>query len=288
MRRLLYLLILVLFVGVSASCISASTDCERWFAAYRQELAHARSVQRIAAAKRRAKLYAQRKLAGYVAPKPKPKLVRVGDPRMTRRQTLRHFELACGVLPEDQANAPNIAEETPAPFIEHPLTDSIDILPAALGDMITQNTFPPAPYTDQVSPNYPSSGGPSPFTPPYTGGVTPPNKGGTTTPPPTNPPPTNPPPTNPPPTNPPPTNPPPTNPPPTNPPPTNPPPANPPPDNPPPDNPPPPYNPPPDNPPPDNPPPDNPPPAVPEPSSYILVLTGLAGAAGAIRSRFKS
>ena len=64
MRRLIYLLLLVLFVSASATCVNASTDCERWFAAYRQELAHTRSVQRIAAAKRRAKLYAQRKLAG--------------------------------------------------------------------------------------------------------------------------------------------------------------------------------------------------------------------------------
>src|SRR5271155_2534429 len=101
MRRLIYLLLLVMFVSVSATCVSASTDCERWFAAYRQELAHNRQVQRIAAAKRRAKLYAQRKLAGYT-PKPKPKTVVKPGPRMTRKQTLHHFDLACGVLPEDE------------------------------------------------------------------------------------------------------------------------------------------------------------------------------------------
>src|ERR1700721_420342 len=114
MRRLIYLLLLVLFVSVSATCVNASTDCERWFVAYRQELAHTRSVQRIAAAKRRAKLYAQRKLAGYVAPK--PTLVRAKSPRMNRQQTLPHFELACGVLPEDESDTPVIAEEPPAPF----------------------------------------------------------------------------------------------------------------------------------------------------------------------------
>src|SRR6202046_1900018 len=108
MRRFVYLLLLVLFVSASATCVNASTDCERWYAAYRQELAHTRSVQRIAAAKRRAKLYAQRKLAGYV-PKPKPKVVRASAPRMTRKQTLHHFELACGVLPEDEKDAPVIA-----------------------------------------------------------------------------------------------------------------------------------------------------------------------------------
>ncbi len=36
---------------------------------------------------------------------------------MTRKQTLHHFDLACGVLPEDgSADEPLIAEETPAPF----------------------------------------------------------------------------------------------------------------------------------------------------------------------------
>ncbi len=149
MRRLIYLLLLVLFVGASATCISASTDCERWFIAYRSELAHARNVQRIAAAKRRAKLYAQRKLAGYV-PKPKPKLVLAKAPRMTRKETLHHFNLACGVLPEDSVDEPIIAEETPVPFDVHPLNDTIDLLPAPLGEMIAENDVPPPP-TDGYS-----------------------------------------------------------------------------------------------------------------------------------------
>src|ERR1700704_5777974 len=123
MRRLIYLLLLVLFVSASATCVNASTDCERWFVAYRQELAHTRSVQRIAAAKRRARLYAQRKIAGYVAPAPKPRLVLAKSPRMTRQQTLHRFELACGVLPEDQSDGPVIAEETPDPFDAHALND---------------------------------------------------------------------------------------------------------------------------------------------------------------------
>src|SRR5260370_41473235 len=110
MRRLIYLLLLVLFVGVSATCVNASTDCERWFLAYRQELAHTRSVQRIAAAKRRARLYAQRKIARYVAPAPKTRLVPAKTPTQTRQQTLHHFELPCGLLPEDQADCPAIAQ----------------------------------------------------------------------------------------------------------------------------------------------------------------------------------
>src|SRR5580692_434667 len=94
MRRLTYLLLLALFVSVSATCVNASTDCERWFAAYRQELAHTRQVQRIAAAKRRAKLYGGRKLTGYIPPR--PKVVPAKSPRMTPKETLHHFNLACG------------------------------------------------------------------------------------------------------------------------------------------------------------------------------------------------
>jgi hypothetical protein len=205
MRRLIYLLLLIMFVSISATCVNASTDCERWFAAYRQELAHTRSVQRIAAAKRRAKLYAQRKLAGYVAPK--PTLVRAKSPRMNRHQTLHHFELACGVLPEDESDTPVIAEETPAPFAEHPLNDGIDLLPSVPDGLIAENDSPLAPSTNGSSPSFPSGGGPAVVTPPFTGPLA--------TPPVT-------------------------------------------------------------------------PPAVPEPSSYILMLTGLAGAAGEVRRRFKS
>jgi hypothetical protein len=211
MRRLIYLLLLVMFVSASATCVNASTDCERWFAAYRQELAHTRSVQRIAAAKRRARLYAQRKLAGYVAPKPKVVLAKA--PRMNRHQTLHHFELACGVLPEDESDTPVIAEETlpPPPFNARPLNDGVDLLPANLGDMIEENDVP-VPPADGFTPSFPSGGGSPIYTPPFTGGLTP----GT--------PPT----------------------------------------------------------------PPAPPPDVPEPSSYILMLTGVAGAATGIRRRLKS
>ena len=203
MRRLLYLLLLVLFVSVSATCVNASTDCERWYIAYRSELAHARSLQRIAAAKRRARLYAQRKLAGYVPPK--PTVVPARSPRRTRKQPLQHFDLACGVLPEDSEDKPVIAAETPVPLDEHPLNDGIDPLPTALGDMIAQNDVPP--FTNESSPGFPSAGGPPIFTPPFTGRLTPP------------------------------------------------------------------------------PGPPIPPPVVPEPSSYILMLTGMAGVVGTVRRR---
>jgi hypothetical protein len=220
MRRLAYLLLLVLFVSISATCVNASTDCERWFAAYRAELAHSRNLQRIAAAKRRAKLYANRKIAQV---QPKPKLVLAKSPRMTRKQTLHHFNLACGVLPEDAVDEPVIAEEPTSPFIGHPLNDGIDLLPAGFGDMIAEDDVPPPPFTEGSSPDGPSGGGPPIYTPSYTGGITSPGGGrpgtGTTVPPTS---------------------------------------------------------------------PGTPIPAVPEPASFVFLLTGMAGAAGAFRRRFKA
>jgi hypothetical protein len=222
MRRLIYLLLLVLVVGISATCVNASTDCERWYVTYRQELAHTRSVQRAAAAKRRAKLYAQRKLAGYV-PKPKPTVVRASAPRMTRKQTLHHFELACGVLPEDETDAPLIAEEVPPKFSDHPLNDDLDLIPTGIDDTIAENDVPPFPVD-----GLPPAGGGAPiYTPPFTGAVTPSGSPRGGVPPST------------------------------------------------PGNPTPPGG------------PDSPPPPVPEPSTYVLMLTGLAGAAGAARSRIR-
>jgi hypothetical protein len=191
MRRLIYLLILVMFVSASATCVNASTDCERWFAAYRQELAHTRQVQRIAAAKRRARLYARRKLAQLQTPA-KPKLIRASAPRMTRKETLHHFELACGILPEDDTDEPVIAEETPSPLNEHPLNDGVDLLPVPEGDLIAENDYSP-PFSNQ-GPSYSSpGGGPPVYVPPFTSGVTSsgggPGGGTTVTPPPPPPPP---------------------------------------------------------------------------------------------------
>jgi hypothetical protein len=206
MRRLGYLLLLVFIVGTSARCVNASTDCERWFTAYRSQLAHTRNMQRIEAAKRRAKLYAQRKLAGYV---PKPAVPRphvAHGPRMSRPATLHRVDLACGVLPESVSAEPMIAEEIPAEFIpQEPLPDEIGLLPGfdGPGTLLAENS-PTAPVFSQSPP----SGGAPVYAPPFTG----PGSGATPPPPPS---------------------------------------------------------------------------VVPEPSSYVFMLTGLMGAAGAVRRRWK-
>ncbi len=96
---------------------------------------------------------------------------------MTRKETLHHFNLACGVLPDGDVDEPLIAEETPGPFRpDHPHDDKIDLLPAGIHDLIAENFVPPPPPTD--GPNYPSGGGPPIFYPPYTGASTPPGSGG--------------------------------------------------------------------------------------------------------------
>lgn len=198
MRRLLQFVLLVIFVTASTTGLRASTDCERWFIAYKQQLEHTKSLQRIEAARRRAHMYAKRKLAGYTKPKA-PAHPRPHRKPMGREETLRHFNLACGVLPEESADQPLIAEEKPAPFV--PVEPEDFLAPDDGGTEIASYVAPP-----YVPPNFgpPSEGGPPLYYPPYGGG------GGVPTPrTPGNPPPTNPPPTNPPPTNPPPTNPPP-------------------------------------------------------------------------------
>ena len=142
------------------------------------------------------------------------------EPVQPGKQTLHHFNLACGVLPEDAVDEPIIGEETPAPYIAHPLNDGVDLLPSGFGEMIAEDDVPPPPFTEEGSPNIPS--GPSIYAPPYTGGLTSPggsHPGGGTTVPPGTPPVT---------------------------------------------------------------------PDVPEPASFVLLLTGMAGAAGAFRHRFKA
>lgn len=104
MRRKIQLLLLLLLVAASTETgVRASTDCERWIATYKAELAHAKAVKRLQAAHARVKHAAQRRLANYVKrpAAPKPVLAHYAKPRLTPEQMLERFELLCGDLPED-------------------------------------------------------------------------------------------------------------------------------------------------------------------------------------------
>jgi len=147
MRRLIYLFLLAAFVSASVSSVNASTDCQRWFVAYRQQLAHSQHLQRVAAVRRRAQLYARRKLAGFLRPTPKRRPAAAGHPRMTRKQALRHLEIACGVLPEPEGEMPMMAEETPAEFSgAAPSGNNLDLMPADMGDLMAENRAPAQPF----------------------------------------------------------------------------------------------------------------------------------------------
>src|SRR5260370_34131603 len=101
LRKLQLLLLLVLIAGTTETGVRASTDCERWIASYKAELAHAKALKRLAAAKGRVKRLAQRKLATYVK-RPtarKPMRTHFVRPKYTRQQMMDRFNVLCGELP---------------------------------------------------------------------------------------------------------------------------------------------------------------------------------------------
>jgi hypothetical protein len=174
-RRALLFLIIVLLLTGSATGVHASTDCQRWFIAYKQQLEHSQAANRLRRAKLRAQRYARMKLAGYVRPKVTPHRHYPNRPRMTRAEALRRYNLACGVLPEREADRQTMSEETSADFTsQRPL----DFLPTTEPDdqqLIASNDLPPYTGPEQNWPNS-SPDGPPIYTPP--GGGFPGNPGG--------------------------------------------------------------------------------------------------------------
>jgi PEP-CTERM motif-containing protein len=126
-RRRLQLVILIALIAVCGEAgVRASTDCEKWVASYKEQLAHAKAVRRMQAANARMKRLAQRKLATYVkkpkppAPKALPANYVKPKPRYTKEQMLERFTLLCGDLPLDNPpTATKLLEgkETPGEFV---------------------------------------------------------------------------------------------------------------------------------------------------------------------------
>lgn len=263
MRRFLIFLAVFLVVASAATGVHASTDCERWFIAYKNSLAQTAAAKHLVAAKHRVHRYVHRKLAALQKPKPanKPRVLpaRFPRPKMTREEALRRFNLACGDLPEDMPTLQTVNEEEPRPdYLALPMHSDMSPDKPTDEGMIAKNVVPPSEGGGD------GGWGPGGFYPSGPGGFG--GFGGGGTPPGT----------------------------------TNPhSPGTPTGGNPPPDAPPaPPVGPPnppvgPPAPPPVTPPdppvlPPDPPPVstVPEPGSVVLVLTGIAGAAGMARRRF--
>lgn len=176
-RRTLQLVVLIALIAVCGEAgVRASTDCEKWVASYKEELAHAKAVRRIQAANARMKRLAQRKMATYVKkPKPPAKVLPAHyvkpKPHYTKEQMLERFTLLCGDLPME--GAPTVAKlvdgkATPADFV--PETRPWEPMDFASTDEDGGGLIPPGdlpPYTSGAG----GSGGGGGFSgPPVFGG----------------------------------------------------------------------------------------------------------------------
>ena len=154
MRKLL-LVLLVLTIVASASKGLASTDCEKWLAEYKKELAHKQSVQRALGARNRARAYARGKvghlIAPAVAPAPHPVRSVTHRPHLTPAQMLKRFDLMCGDLPVGPVNQVLDGRMAPDEFIsEVSMGGPIETESAVPGtDLLSSEE--PVPYTSPAS-----------------------------------------------------------------------------------------------------------------------------------------
>ncbi len=150
MRRFLLYLAVFLVVASAATGVHASTDCERWFIAYKNSLAHTAAGKHLVAAKHRVHRYVHRKLAALHKPKPqnKPPLLpaRFQRPKMTREEALRRFNLACGELPEDMPLTQLVQGEEPKPdYLANPLHGDMPLDKPGDVSNLAKNVVPSTP-----------------------------------------------------------------------------------------------------------------------------------------------
>jgi hypothetical protein len=181
-RRRLQLAILIMLIAVCGEAgVHASTDCEKWVASYKEQLAHAKAVRRMQAANARMKRLAQRKLAAYVkkpkppAPKTLPANYVKPKPRYTKEQMLERFTLLCGDLPvesvpaletklEETGPPQDFVPDMPGPWLpfEFASTEGDGLIPS--GDV------PPYSPPESGGPGMPGGGGGGFVAPPIYGG----------------------------------------------------------------------------------------------------------------------
>jgi len=165
MRRLLLSLVILLFAASAAKGVHASTDCERWFIAYKSSLAQTKAAKQLRVVKHRVRGYVHRKLATYRKPKPtgKPRVLaaHARRPKMSREEMLRHFNIACGELPDSLPAQVLQAQEVAPDFLSgRPLHS--DVAPV---DVPNEGLLPPSSPTNSGWSN-PFNGG----VPPVFGG----------------------------------------------------------------------------------------------------------------------
>jgi len=173
MRRFLLSLVIIFAAATAATGVHASTDCERWFIAYKHSLAQTKAAKQLRVAKHRVHAYMHRKLAAYKKPTGKPKVLhaRARRPKMSREEMLRRFNLACGELPEKSPSTQTLQSEELLPaFLSSPHPD-IPLEDGPGTGLIASNELPP--YTPGES--WPGGGAPPGFGGGFGGGGTTPS-----------------------------------------------------------------------------------------------------------------
>jgi hypothetical protein len=177
MRRFLLSLVLVFAAATAATGVHASTDCERWFIAYKNSLAQTKAAKQLRVAKHRVHAYVHRKLAAYKKPTGKPKVLparAARRPKMSREEMLRRFNLACGELPENSPSTQTLQSEELLPdFLSSPHPD-IPLEDGPGTGLIASNVLPPYTPGESGWPN-PGGGGPPGFGGGFGGGGTTPS-----------------------------------------------------------------------------------------------------------------